>query len=43
MPFQKSKHLLVASLLVATTAFANDENILSKERLQQFKYDKEKK
>jgi outer membrane protein TolC len=42
MPFQKSKHLLVASLLVATTAFANDENILSKERLQQFKYDKEK-
>lgn len=40
MPFLKSKPLCLALLLVATSSFANEENILSKERLEIFELSK---
>ena len=41
MPFQKSKNIFVATLFVATSIWANEESILSKNRLDIFDYSKE--
>lgn len=41
MPFQASKRLTLAAVLTASGLFANETSILSKDRLDIFKYEKE--